>query len=180
MRQAKAQGQITRFPGGRRARGLPKLSRDPKIRRAQRIIEAVMAETEKSTAVVPKVWEEMSRAEKLAANAEKALSRTSEILDIAADTENPKVLGIIANVALSVIGYQIRVEAGLPPPRIPDPVIEGESLAERADREIRESFAEWKSPAIERPSVDAKPVLSDPPRQPEPAVSPGLVREFAC
>jgi hypothetical protein len=39
MRAAKAAGQIARFPGGRRTRGLPPLSKDPKIRRAQRIVE---------------------------------------------------------------------------------------------------------------------------------------------
>jgi hypothetical protein len=32
MRAAKARGEIERFPGGRRAKGLPPLSRDPTIR----------------------------------------------------------------------------------------------------------------------------------------------------
>jgi len=43
MRAAKAQGEIDRFPGGRRKRGLPRLSKNPIIRKAQRIVEKAKA-----------------------------------------------------------------------------------------------------------------------------------------
>jgi hypothetical protein len=43
MRAAKAAGLIEKIPGGRRARGLPPLSPDPTIRKAQRLIEELMA-----------------------------------------------------------------------------------------------------------------------------------------
>src|SRR5215471_1172341 len=39
MRAAKAAGLIEKFPGGRRARGLPQLSKNPTIRKAQRLVE---------------------------------------------------------------------------------------------------------------------------------------------
>jgi hypothetical protein len=43
MRRAKAAGLIEKIPGGRRKRGLPKLSKDRIIARAQRVLEEVMA-----------------------------------------------------------------------------------------------------------------------------------------
>jgi len=43
MREAKARGEIERFPGGRRKRGLPPLSKDRTIRKAQRLVEKMMA-----------------------------------------------------------------------------------------------------------------------------------------
>ena len=43
MRLAKARGEIEKIPGGRRAKGLPPLSKDPKIRKAQRFVEKAMA-----------------------------------------------------------------------------------------------------------------------------------------
>src|SRR6516164_6062631 len=44
MRVAKAARLIARFPCGARSLGLPPLSKDPKVRKAQRLIEARMAE----------------------------------------------------------------------------------------------------------------------------------------
>ena len=43
MREAKAAGQIERFPNGRRARHLPPLARDTTIRKAQRILERLVS-----------------------------------------------------------------------------------------------------------------------------------------
>src|SRR6516165_1029493 len=60
MRAAKARGELARLPGGRRSRGLPKLSRDKKIRRAQRILEKKMAARKKAavSAVAKRQWQE--------------------------------------------------------------------------------------------------------------------------
>jgi len=54
MREAKARGEITRFPNGARARHLPPLSKDPIIRRAQRIVEAWRQFTLRTSGVRPK------------------------------------------------------------------------------------------------------------------------------
>jgi hypothetical protein len=65
---AKAAGQAARFPGGRRTRGLPPLSKDPKIRRAERIVEngLEMARRKKQLPIpAHKPWEELSRGQKL-------------------------------------------------------------------------------------------------------------------
>ena len=116
MRAAKVRGEVTRFPGGRRAKGLPPLSRDPKIRAAQRIIETVMAEKEVAPAIVSKPWAEMSRGEKLAAAADKALDVTKKTLDLEIDPiDNPKLYTLQNTTALAVISNQIRVEQGPQP-----------------------------------------------------------------
>jgi hypothetical protein len=43
QRLAKQAGLIEKIPGGRRAKGLPKLSKDRTIRKAQRVLEEMMA-----------------------------------------------------------------------------------------------------------------------------------------
>ena len=67
MRALKARGEIERFPGGRRARGLPRLSKNPIIRKAQRIVEKAKAMVDQAIATVPeRPWSELSHPEKLA------------------------------------------------------------------------------------------------------------------
>ena len=80
MREAKAAGQIERFPGGRRARGLPPLSKDPKIRRAQRIVERAMANgvTTNGNGGIDRPWESLTKAEKLSRATELALDCTAD------------------------------------------------------------------------------------------------------
>jgi hypothetical protein len=172
MREAKAQGKIERFPGGRRKRGLPPLSKDRTIRRAQRIIEAAMADAEKLTAMVgQKPWEEMSRGEKLAANANKALDVAAKILELDVDANDPtdfKRLALQKDMAVQVIGYQIRVEQGAQPFSPPaSPAVTIEELAARAEREIDEAFREYVVPGTEHQSADAPAVLPPPPAQQE-------------
>jgi hypothetical protein len=117
MREAKERGEIVRFPGGRRPRGSPPLSKDKTIRRAQRIIEAEidMARTRRKKQLLlvpaPKPWEELSRGQKLERAADLGLDRAYEILQLGVDPLNPKVLAIVQNTALAVISRQIAIEA---------------------------------------------------------------------
>jgi hypothetical protein len=82
MRAAKARGEVERFPGGRRAKGLPPLSKDKTIRRAQRILEAQMVDvTKRIPAALVEQWDELSPAQKLAIETNTGLSITRRILD---------------------------------------------------------------------------------------------------
>ena len=60
-------------------------------------------------------WAEKSRAEKLAAAADRALDVAKAYLDAPADPGNPKLAALQKDLALGVIGYQIRVEEKQPP-----------------------------------------------------------------
>jgi hypothetical protein len=107
QRQLKAQGLIEKIPGGRRRKDQPKLSSDKRVRKAQVIIEAKMAE---KAALPAKPWTAMSKAEKLAATADKGLDVAKAILDAPVDLENTKLLALQQATALTVIAQQIRVE----------------------------------------------------------------------
>jgi len=144
MRAAKAAGQIERFPGGRRARGLPPLSKDRTIRKAQRMVERVMAKREKLAAVAlapgsdspdptaERQWSEQSRGEKLADNADRSLAFTSGILSLGARVKDQllkddadvtkrvhpsqlKILEMAKDTALATISHRLRVEQWAPP-----------------------------------------------------------------
>jgi len=87
MRRAKAGGLIKKIPGGRRAKSLPRLSTDPTIRRAQRIIEAQMEKRELPIPDSPALsaerpWHEKSRGEKLAKNADLSLDFNNQLLNL--------------------------------------------------------------------------------------------------
>jgi len=111
LRAAKARGEIERFPGGRRARGLPPLSREPTIRRAQRLLEAEVAKKKVAgDGAVPRVWETLSKAAKLSHNADLALDCARQILELGVDPSDPKLLSIVKETALSVIAAQIRLD----------------------------------------------------------------------
>jgi hypothetical protein len=110
MRAAKERGEIERFPGGRRSRGLPPLSKDRIIPRAQRAAEKRMAER----AMVPRderPWEELSMGEKLARAADTALDRLyDDILCGKTDLDDPKAKRLLLDAALGVISQQVRVD----------------------------------------------------------------------
>jgi hypothetical protein len=109
MRAQKAAGLIERFPNGRRARGLPPLSKDKKIRRAQRVIEKRMS---KSKPVIPLAeWAGQSKAEKLQQAADLSLDTARKILELGVDPSDPKLLALVRNTAIDIINAQIRVEA---------------------------------------------------------------------
>jgi len=120
MREAKAAGQIERFPNGRRARHLPPLARDTTIRKAQRILERLVSMSGNGNAtsvgqvpVTPsedRPWEMLTKAQKLAAAADLALDAAYKILQLGVDPADPKLLAIIKDTALSVISHQIRVD----------------------------------------------------------------------
>jgi hypothetical protein len=107
MREAKARGEIERFPGGRRKRGLPPLSKNRTIRRAQRIIEARVS---KGTVVVP--VSDQTKAEKLGTATGMALDRVLAFLGEEIDPRaEEKLFALQMSVAQSTISNQIRLEA---------------------------------------------------------------------
>jgi hypothetical protein len=106
IREAKARGEIERFPGGRRKRGLPPLSKDRRIRRAQRIIEAKMAK-----AVVAPV-SDASAAELLSSATHVSLVRVQELLNREIDpAQDYRLYALQISTALSTIASQIRIES---------------------------------------------------------------------
>jgi hypothetical protein len=111
MRDLKAAGVIARFPNGGRSRTLPPLSRDPTIRKAQRMIEKMKAQRDVS--VPAKAWAEMSKGEKLSAAADLGLDIAYEIMQRPLDWEDLKQVQIVRDTALSVISNQIRVDAAV-------------------------------------------------------------------
>ena len=108
MREAKERGEINRFPNGRRAKGLPPLSKDPKIRKAQRFVEKAMAKLVPSDG---RPWTEMSKAEKLGRATERALDCVRDILELGIDPSDAKTLAIVKDTALNIISQQIRLDA---------------------------------------------------------------------
>jgi len=123
MRAAKASGEIEKIPGGRRAKDLPPLSKDPKIRRAQRIIEKRMAEQSRAVARtdgnVPSSWDQLSKADKLARATDLGLDVSMKILtdggrlldERGLEGMDPKLLAEVRGTALSIISDQIRIDA---------------------------------------------------------------------
>jgi hypothetical protein len=120
MREAKARGEISRFPGGRRARDLPKLSKDKTIRKAQRIIEKAKAVAEQQIAKTEGMtWEELSHSEKLTRQTGTALNITAKILNEGArlldqnglEGMDIKLLTLVKDTAMQSIGTQVRVDS---------------------------------------------------------------------
>jgi hypothetical protein len=138
MREAKARGEIERFPGGRRARGLPRLSRDPTIRKAQRILEARV-----SKAVVPTA-SNATKADKLSDATDKSLDLVLGFLNRDVDPEkDPKLFAQQLNSAHLTINTQVRVDnAKLTAEALGPAGLNEQELRERARRLIREAFAE--------------------------------------
>jgi hypothetical protein len=116
MREAKAAGLIEKIPGGRRARGLPKLPADRKLRRAVRIVEKEMAKRKEAAAAVPAVaprdWEELSSGEKLSLATGQSLEKVYNFLLMDLDpVEEQKLFLAQQQVALSTISNQIRLDS---------------------------------------------------------------------
>jgi hypothetical protein len=109
-REARARGEIERFPGGRRARGLPSLSKNPIIRKAQRKLEQRKAQMARGVVVIPST--DATKAERLGTATDRSLGRVQEILDEEFDPrEEFKQYQLQMNVALSVIASQVRLDA---------------------------------------------------------------------
>jgi hypothetical protein len=109
MREAKARGEIERFPGGRRARGLPPLSRHPTIRKAQRKLEERKAQMAKGV-VVPA--SDATKSEKLGEAVDVGLDRVLAFLNRDIEPEaDPKLFALQISTALSAISTQARLDA---------------------------------------------------------------------
>ena len=115
MRLAKVMGAIARFPGGRRDRGLPPLSKDPRIRRAQRLVEAEMAARRKVR--VDQVsdgqgWQERSSGQKLATASDKSLDRIFAFLLLDLDPRADEKLFLAQQqMAMATITNQIKLDS---------------------------------------------------------------------
>jgi len=120
MRELKAAGVIAKFPNAsRKSRGLPPLSKDHQIRKAQRIIEVRMAKQDKAVVTAERPWPELSKADKLAAATDLGLDVSMKILtdggrlldERGLEGMDPKLLAEVRGTALSIISDQIRIDA---------------------------------------------------------------------
>jgi hypothetical protein len=116
MREAKAAGLIEKIPGGRRARDLPKLPTDRRLKRAVRVIEAAMAKRKKEKAAVPAVverpWQQLDKAQKLGEATDRGLDEIYAFLMKPVDPEkNEKLYLAKISTALSVVSAQIRLDS---------------------------------------------------------------------
>jgi hypothetical protein len=103
-RELKTAGQVERVWGG--ARPLPHHSRDPKIRKAQRMVEKAMERLPAAIGI-----SRMSKAEKLSRAAELALDCVTQILELGIDPTDAKTFAAVKDTALNVIAQAIRVDA---------------------------------------------------------------------
>jgi hypothetical protein len=134
---------------------LAPLEQGPKVRKAQRLIEARMAERSHQVAAAPeagpaepgrRLWAELSKGEKLAATTDRALDVVKTYLDLPVDPSNAKLAAMQATLALGVIGYQIRVESAAltdrsekpadPPPQISVHFVGPDSAPESAPEKV--------------------------------------------
>jgi hypothetical protein len=93
---------------------LPPLSRDPKIRKATRLLEAEMARRKKAAVPGPvgRPWGELGKAEKLEQATDRSLDRVFNFLLLDVDpVSDPKLFALQQSVALSTISNQIRLDA---------------------------------------------------------------------
>ena len=113
----KAAGIITRFPGGKRPRGSPPLSKDKTIRRAQRMVEKLMAKQSEAAVQTngneapARAWDDLSKAEKLSRTTDLALDCARQILELGIDPSDVELLAQVKDAALNVISQQIRLDA---------------------------------------------------------------------
>ena len=156
MRQAQAAGQIERFPGGRRARSLPPLSRDPIIRKAQRIVEKAKAMADQDIATVPgRPWSELSHPEKLDLETGQALDIAAKILRDGAQLlerdglgADIKLITMIKDTALQVISTQVRVDIGKLAAGVLSPAgLNEQERRQQAREAIQAAFAERPLPS---------------------------------
>jgi len=146
MREAKARGEIERFPGGRRARGLPPLSKDRTIRRAQRILEA--RGSNRGAVMVP-ATSDATKAEKLGEATDISLDRVLAFLYLDVDPRaEPKLFALQMNTAMTTISNQVRVDTAELTARALSPTgLTEEQRRAQARQAILEAFAE-------RPQLD--------------------------
>ena len=127
MRAAKERGEVDRFPNGRRARGLPKRSKDRIIARGQRLIEQAIAEMAKAKKNLPAVperpWEEKTVGEKFSANFEDALDFSHEVLNRNTNWEDIELLKLKKEIALAAQSQAIRIRVAELSPRSDDSVV---------------------------------------------------------
>ena len=161
MRAAKARGEIERFPGGKRARGLPPLSRDPTIRKAQRIVERLMAEQTgvqaiTNEAVPPRTWDDLTKAEKLSRAADLALDCARQILELGIDRSDVKLVAQVKDTALNIISQQIRLDS------LKELQVRGDAPAAKVrDEEQRLLALAFSELGVRHPQIIEAPISAD-------------------
>ena len=104
-------GAIERFPGGRRRKAPALAKGGTKAIEQARAVAAIertrLPAMQKSDA---RNWEKKTHAEKLRALTGRALDKTKEILELACDPDNLKLLSIQKDAALSIIAAQVKVD----------------------------------------------------------------------
>lgn len=156
MREAKERGEINRFPNGRRAKGLSPLSKDPKIRKAQRFVEKVKAMAEREIATIRELpWEELTHPQKLDIETGKALDIAAKILNDGAqmleragiEGVDTKLLMLVKDTAMQIISAQLRVDAAVLVASASAPVgLNDPERREKARQMILAAFAEHPRP----------------------------------
>jgi len=163
MQAAKVAGQIERFPNGRRAKGLPRLSKDPTIRRAQKIIEKAKAMADQEIAsLLEQPWSELSHPEKLALETGVSLDIIAKILNDGAqilerdglEGTDIKLATFVRDTAQSVISNQIRIDSAKLAASVSSPAgLTEQQRREQARQAILEAFAE--RPQLDNSSSDS-------------------------
>jgi hypothetical protein len=130
----KAAGKIARCPGGRPTAGgsIIKAGEDKVVRQARLVLDgaatmprppaspspvpppaaAVLVPLDTAPTLAAKPWAAQGHGERLDSLTTSALSKLKDILDQPTALNDPKMLSIQKDAALSVIGAKIRVEAG--------------------------------------------------------------------
>jgi hypothetical protein len=115
MRLLKQQGLVERFPQGRKKRGTPKRSSDPTIRRAQIVLEKIMAKNSFAPARVAAgeiIPTEQAQAERIAGLACQALEVIQMVFALPLpDPEHPSFMKMVSakkDAALSILSLQLK------------------------------------------------------------------------
>ena len=103
MREAKRMGLVEKFPGGRKSKTSPPRKADKVIHRAGAIVASEGARLPAVPKSKARDWGKKTHAGKLSALTGKALDKTKEILELACDPDNLKLLSIQKDAALSII-----------------------------------------------------------------------------
>jgi hypothetical protein len=110
MRELKQAGVIEKIPGGRRAKAPKPREGDKVIHRARAIVASEGTRLPAMPKSEARDWGKKMHADKLRALTGKALDKTKEILELACDPDNLKLLSIQKDAALSIIAAQVKVD----------------------------------------------------------------------
>jgi len=137
------------------------LSKDRTIRRAQRILERLMAEqtgvqATTNEAVPPRTWDDLTKAEKLSRAADLALDCARQILELGIDRSDVKLLAQVKDTALNIISQQIRLDA------LKELQVRGDAPAAKVrDEEQRLLALAFSELGVRHPQIIEAPMSAD-------------------